>query len=92
MQRKCLENSKGFCKLGTMSNKIVLVLKQYFSETSHSFCKMFFFSVTRYCKVIYPSQDVRNVVEGNKQVLVDGSLVTPYRCLGKSVRIMQIVL
>lgn len=37
----------------------------------------------RYCKAVYPSKDVRNVVEGNNRVLVDNSMVTPYRCLGE---------
>lgn len=37
--------------------------------------------ILEYCKAIYPSKDVRNVVEANNRVLVDNSLVTPYRCL-----------
>ena len=37
----------------------------------------------RYCKAVYPSKDVRNVVEANNRVLVDNSRVTPYRCLGE---------
>ena len=36
----------------------------------------------RYCQAVYPSKDVSNIVEANKRVLVDNSLVTPYRCLG----------
>ena len=39
--------------------------------------------VNRYCKTVYPLKDVRNVVEANNRVLVDNSLVTPYRCLGE---------
>ncbi|RMX60703.1 hypothetical protein pdam_00006820 [Pocillopora damicornis] len=50
-------------------------------KNSTSLCAVTMKEILKYCKVIYPSQDVRNVVEGNKQVLVDGSLVTPYRCL-----------
>ena len=37
----------------------------------------------RYCKAVYPSKDVRNVVEANNRVLVDNNMVTPYRCLGE---------
>lgn len=37
--------------------------------------------ILEYCKAVYPSKDVRNVVEGNNRVLVDNSMVTPYRCL-----------
>ena len=39
--------------------------------------------LNRYCKTVYPSKDVRNVVEANDRVLVDNSMVTPYRCLGE---------
>ena len=39
--------------------------------------------LNRYCKAVYPSKDVRNVVEANNRVLVDNSMVTPYRCLGE---------
>lgn len=52
------------------------------SEIGNGFdFKILFFN--RYCKAIYPSKDVRNVVEANNRVLVDNSLVTPYRCLGE---------
>ncbi|KAL9964038.1 hypothetical protein ACROYT_G027612 [Oculina patagonica] len=37
--------------------------------------------ILKYCKAVYPSQDVRNVVEVNNRVSVGDSLVTPYRCL-----------
>ena len=45
----------------------------------------------RYCKAVYPSKDVRNVVEANNCVLVDNSRVTPYRCLGELIVYRQIV-
>ena len=50
------------------------------SEFGFNF-KLFF--LNRYCKAVYPSKDVRNVVEANDRVLVDNSMVTPYRCLGE---------
>lgn len=50
-------------------------------KNSTSLCATTMQEILKYCKAIYPSRDVRNVVEGNKKVLVDGSLVTPYRCL-----------
>lgn len=37
--------------------------------------------ILKYCKAVYPTKDIRNIVEANKRVLVDGSLVLPYRCL-----------
>lgn len=37
--------------------------------------------ILRYCQAVYPSKDISNIVEANKRVLVDNSLVTPYRCL-----------
>lgn len=40
------------------------------------------FIYSRYCKAVYPTKDIRNIVEANDRVLVDGSLVLPYRCLG----------
>ena len=46
-------------------------------------CSFKILVLIRYCKTIYPSKDVRNVVEANNRVLVDNSLVTPYRCLGE---------
>lgn len=37
--------------------------------------------ILEYCKAVYPSKDVRNIVEANNRVLVDKSMVNPYRCL-----------
>lgn len=49
-------------------------------ESGFNFKNLF---VIRYCKAVYPSKDVRNIVEANSRVLVDNSMVTPYRCLGE---------